>query len=126
MTVHVFLPEKGRYGARPAGHLSARVPIAWFLSMQDGRPLRNLVESDFDGDGRYDIGFSTGPKKFSVWLYREEGFAATPDYTRTFAESIERVAFCADLDGGGRPSLGVQTPTALYVLRPRARGNGVR
>jgi hypothetical protein len=119
ITVHLYWDKKGHYEPAPAGHVTCRVPIGWFFSMSDGTPLRHVIQRDFDGDGRTDLGFSDDTSRFSVWLWREGGFPPEPDDVRTFPQPIEGIEFCDDLEGGGRLSLGVRTSKALYVLRAR-------
>jgi len=118
LSVHHYAPDKQRYEGRPAGHIGCRLPIPWLLALSGETPFRNLLLRDLDGDGRTDIAFSTAPTRFAVWLCTEDGFAERADCEPVFPEALTGVAFCADLDAGGRMSIGLETASALYVLRP--------
>ena len=116
LTTHLFSHEKGRYEPLASGCVKCNVPVVWFLTMESDVPLRHWILSDFNGDGRTDLGCSTAPDRFSVWLYRERGFAARPDYTQRFPGPLVALDFHGDLDGSGRTSLALRTKHALYLL----------
>lgn len=115
MSVHLYSPEKGRYEPRSAGHFSCRVPLGWFFSAREGLPVRHLVLRDFDGDGATDLAFSTGPRSFSLWLF-SDGFSASPNYHKRFDETIEGIAFKADLEGSGATAVALHTKSAYHIL----------
>lgn len=115
LTTHLFSPDRGLYEARPAGHIQCRVPVHWFISKEHGAPLRNLVQSDFDGDGRMDIGFTTDSKTFALWLWRGK-FTKDPDFTASFSEVLEGVEMVVDLEGQGRTTVILRSSKAFYLL----------
>lgn len=115
VTVHLFDSQTRRYAPSPVSRIEMNVPVSWFLSVS-GAPLRHIVFSDFDGDGRTGFGCSPSPDLFSVWRFGEKGFGAKPDFQYRFDEPVQRLEFQAVLDGTGRTSLGLRTDTALYVL----------
>jgi hypothetical protein len=72
LTAHLYATGKKRHEPRPAGAISFRAPLAWFLDREWGAPVRNFCFLDVDGDGGSDLGISTGPKTFGVWRYAEK------------------------------------------------------
>jgi len=116
LTVHLFSPEKKRYEPRPAAQVQCDVPVLWFLTDDAEGPLQHCVLRDFDGDGGTDLGACVAPDRFCVWLYRDTGFAAQPDFDRVFPAPIKSAEFKADLDGSGRTSLGLRTEKAIHFL----------
>lgn len=116
LTVHLFAPDKNRYEPRPAGQVTARVPLPWFFMLESGAPLRNCILRDFDGDGRTDLAVSVSESTFAVWLYQETGFAGNPDQTFSFPERLSGVEFVEDLDGVGRASVALRTQKSVHIL----------
>lgn len=120
LTTHLFSVEKRRYEPVPSARVKCNAPVLWFLTSGSGVPLRHCVLRDFDGDGRTDLGCSTAPGIYSVWLYGKRGFGADPDHTQVVAGPLVAIDFCGDLETRGRTSLALRTEKALYVLRATA------
>ena len=114
LVFHLFSPEKRRFEAAACSRIALTVPVRWFL---EGEPVQNEVFRDFDGDKRTDFALSDTDHSFSAWLFTDNGFSRSPDFRRTFPESIQDVAFRADLDGSGRTSIGLRTDKHLYLLK---------
>jgi len=115
VAIHLYVPDKARYDPKPAGMISAKVPINFFLNRN---PVANIAMVDVDGDGLTDLGFSTEPNNYHLWL-AADGFARDPDWTHTFGEPIKRVEFSADLSGNGRTSILLRGEKNLYLLQAR-------
>ena len=116
VTMHLFDPQKRRYTPVPAAQIEMNAPLPWFLNAT-GAPLRNIVFSDFNGDGQTDFACSHGPDVFSVWSFGEKGFGNIPDFQHRFDETVPQIAFQANLDASGRTSIGLRGDNALYILR---------
>jgi hypothetical protein len=114
LVFHLFSPEKRRFEATSCSRIALTVPVRWFL---EGEPVQNEVFRDFDGDKRTDFALSDTDHSFSAWLFTDNGFSRSPDFRYTFPESIQDVAFRADLDGSGRTSIGLRTDKHLYLLK---------
>jgi len=118
LTVHLFQPDRNRHEPSPSAHIPLRVPVGWLLNIEEDSPVQNLVLRDFDGDKTTDLGVSTEPNRFEVWLYKDGGFGSAPNFEYTFPEAISGLVFKADLSGKGQTAVALRTPRALYVLRP--------
>jgi hypothetical protein len=114
LVFHLFSPEKRRFEATACSRIALTVPVRWFL---EGEPVQNEVFRDFDGDKHTDFALSDTDHSFSAWLFTDNGFSRSPDFRHTFPESIQDVAFRADLDGSGRTSIGLRTDKHLYLLK---------
>jgi len=114
LVFHLFSPEKRRFEATACSRIALTVPVRWFL---EGEPVQNEVFRDFDGDKRTDFALSDTDHSFSAWLFTDNGFSRSPDFRHIFPESIQDVAFRADLDGSGRTSIGLRTDKHLYLLK---------
>lgn len=118
LAVHLFSPQKRRFEPRPTAEIECLIPIAWFLTAGIEGPMRHAVLRDFDGDGRTDLGCSTGPNTYAVWFFGDGGFGGRPDFTVDFGNEISAVDFRADLDGQGCTGVGLRTANALHILHP--------
>jgi len=112
---HLFSPVKMRFEPTPWSRIALTAPVRWFL---ESAPIRNAVLCDLNSDKRTDVALSDTDHSFAVWLSTEKGFARSPDFRHTCTETIEDVAFHADLDGDGRTSIGLRTAKNLYLLKP--------
>ncbi len=112
ISVHLFDPAQGLFAARPKTLVRAGVPLFWFVEPEDGAPLRNLSLADFDGDGHCDLGFSSSPSSFSIWLYRD-GFSSEPSFRRTFRQTITS---CEILPSHSRPVVILRSANALHIV----------
>jgi len=120
LRAHVYMPDKRRFAPQAAAGLDVRGPVAWYLRRPGYAPLKQIVLRDMNGDGRTDIGVSTGPRRYAVWLYGEDGFASSPAASHTFSSNILGIAMRLDLDGTGRTSIVLRTAQAFYVIRAAA------
>ncbi len=118
VSMHLFNPEKMRYEPAAVSSIECRLPIQWFLKIEDGSPLRNCILEDFNGDHKTDAAWSTSPQDFNVWLYRDGGFASAPDFTYAFPERIEGIIERGDIAGSSRMSLVMRGAKNLYWLCP--------
>ena len=112
ISVHLFDPAQGLFEARPNAIVRTGVPLFWFADPEDGVPVRNLTLADFDGDRHFDLGFSTSPTSFSIWLYKV-GFPVKPSFHRTFRQSIGE---CEILPSPSRPVIVLRSATAIHIL----------
>ncbi len=115
IAIHLYVPDNARYDPKPAGMISAKVPINFFLNRN---PVANIAMVDVDGDALTDLGFSTEPNNYHLWL-AADGISRDPDWTRTFEEPIKAVEFSADLSGKGRTSILLRGGKNLYLLQAR-------
>ncbi|GMV91367.1 MAG: hypothetical protein AMXMBFR82_11450 [Candidatus Hydrogenedentota bacterium] len=115
IAIHLYVPDNARYDPKPAGMISAKVPINFFLNRN---PVANIAMVDVDGDALTDLGFSTEPNNYHLW-FAADGMSRDPDWTRTFEEPIECVEFSADLSGKGRTSILLRGEKRLYLLQSR-------
>jgi hypothetical protein len=126
LRVHLYLPERRRYDARPAGRIDAELPAVWLLLMQrTGSPLRNAVFEDFDGDGRTDAAWSTSATDYAAWRY-DDGFGARADFEHEFPEPILRVERTAPMSFGLRRSIVLRGEERVYWLLPTESGQPAR
>ncbi len=116
ITTHTYNPRKGLYNAAPSAHLKTKVPINWFMELQGGAPIHNLILRDFNQDGFTDVGFSTEPNQFEVWLYND-GFEREADFTHTFPSVMVRLEDEITLTRNAGASLIFSGPKRLYLLR---------
>ena len=118
ISVHLFNPLKKRYEAAPASYCSLQAPLLWFISAAYETPLRNVVLRDFNGDGATDIGCSTRPDTYSIWLWRENGLPPNPDFQHQFLTPLQKVDLIAELAGkAGGSSLVLRGDKVLFLLR---------
>lgn len=118
LTVHTYSPAKGLYSGRPLARLEARVPVSWAFMSGGQLPVRNLLLGDMNGDGHTDLGFSSGPTQYALWLYEPgRGFAAQADYTAELPERIRKLSLYRDASQTGKPYLVLRGDHAVYVLR---------
>ncbi|MCL4691114.1 MAG: hypothetical protein KJ060_01175 [Candidatus Hydrogenedentes bacterium] len=115
IAIHLYVPDNARYDPKPAGMISAKGPINFFLNRN---PVANIAMVDVDGDGLTDLGFGTEPNNYHLWL-AADGFSRDPDWTHTFGEPIKGVEFSADLSGKGRTSILLRGEKNLYLLQSR-------
>ena len=115
--VHLYAQEAQRFRPAASGVISLRVPIVWFLSLQDGSPLHHTVLNDFNGDGRTDFACALDAQRLAIWLY-QAGFTNEPSQVVRVGEPIERVEFDVALAGAGPATIGLRTASALHLLRP--------
>ena len=86
-TIHQYNPQKGKYEPRPSSPIKHQVNVPWFMTTEQGSPLRHILFEDFNGDGKSDFGCSTGPKTFAIWYYRN-GFIQGPDFQHEFSAPL--------------------------------------
>ncbi|MFP4501592.1 MAG: FG-GAP repeat domain-containing protein [Candidatus Hydrogenedentota bacterium] len=122
IAMHFFQPSQRRFAPLPTAYVNLSLPTAWFLGGAARTPLRHVVLDDLDGDGRTDLACATGPRTFSVWRFREEGFNISPSWAYRFNTPIQHVVFRTPLDEGGGVAIALRTEKRLYVLRPEIQG----
>jgi hypothetical protein len=120
-TIHLYAPEKGRFEPRPHSPIRHQAPVAWFMTTEQGSPLRNVVLNDFNGDGRTDFGCSDGPNSFAIWLYND-GFSQRPDFRHSFPQPLGRLEATLDAAQDGVVALVFRSPSAFHVIRVTGRG----
>ncbi len=113
-TVHLFDARTGKYAARPSAAVRHQVAVAWYVTTDQGSPLRNLVFQDFNGDGRTDLGCSADPRTFAAWLFND-GFRQKPDFQHAFDDAVGDLEIVS-ATAGSAAVLVFRTPSALNVV----------
>lgn len=115
-TVHLYDPQKGRFTPRPASPIKHHVAVSWFVTTEQGSPLRHVVFEDFNGDGMSDFGCSAAPDQFSLW-WHTDGFSQAPDFTHTFPAPLTKLkSVYAERESPVALML-FRSPHALHVVR---------
>lgn len=120
-TVHLYDPALGKFDARPSSPLKHQVAVPWFVTTAQGSPLRHVTFSDWDGDGRSDLGCSVEPNTFAIWFYRD-GFTASPDVEHSFAEPLTALEALHAVPNAPEATLLFRSPRAFHTIRV-ARGS---
>ena len=108
-----------RYESKPSGLIESELPIAWFLLLHRGTPMRSCVLRDFNGDGQTDCGWRCDERRFAVWLYGDRGFTCSPAFSIQLPEPDTHVELVANLDGVRWASIVLRGSRAVYWLYAR-------
>lgn len=115
-TVHLYDASKGKFAARPSSPIKHDVGVSWFVTTEQGSPLRHVVFEDLDGDGRSDFGCSAEANKFNMWWYRD-GFEQSPSFAHEFAEPLAELESVYAAKDAPVALLLFRSQHALHVVR---------
>ncbi len=91
VSIHLFDPVKGLYGARPEARIKTDIALQYLFTRQSFSPLHNLSFADMNHDGFSDVIFSPTPNSVEVWLYKD-GLSKEPEYRNQFKHAVSMIA----------------------------------
>jgi hypothetical protein len=118
VAAHLYDPETGRYEAVPSGIMNTRAPVAWFLLLEGGTPLRHTLLDDLNGDGLTDCAWSTEAREFEFRFSRDGAFPQKPDAAPSFPGPVHGIAHVFPAWRGGPKHVVLRGTNVLYWLAP--------
>lgn len=99
IAIYPYGATTGRFAPQPMSRATVELPIAWFVSLERGSPLRLAATPDLDNDGKADFGFARSEDSYGIWLSSERDVMLGPLHTLAIAPPLRQAWTYQRADG---------------------------